>query len=71
MDIEVSVRKHGVCDDDMLHALRHHWRGFETNDPDVTLFIGPAANGEPLGFVLSMIPTALRSSMRSLLDPSS
>ena len=24
MDIEASARKHGVSDDDMLHALRHH-----------------------------------------------
>jgi hypothetical protein len=33
VDIEASARKHGVSDDDMLHALRHHWRGFETDDP--------------------------------------
>lgn len=31
----------------MVHALRHQWRGFET-DPDVTMFVGPSANGEPL-----------------------
>ena len=48
VDIEASARKHGVSDDDMLHALRHHWRGFETDDPDVTMFIGPSATGEPL-----------------------
>ncbi|MGE0305750.1 MAG: hypothetical protein AB7Q27_08325 [Acidimicrobiia bacterium] len=48
MDIEASARKHGVLDDDMLHALRHHWRGFETGDPAVTMFVGPSANGEPL-----------------------
>ena len=29
MDIEASARKHGVTDDHMLHALRHHWRAFE------------------------------------------
>jgi hypothetical protein len=45
--IEASARKHGVSDDDMLHGLRHHWRGCETDDPDVTMFIGPSANGEP------------------------
>lgn len=44
VDIEASARKHGVSDDDMLHALRHHWRGFETDDPAVTMFIGPAMN---------------------------
>lgn len=32
----------------MLHALRHHWRAFETDDPVVTMFIGPSRNGEPL-----------------------
>lgn len=48
MDVEPSARKHGVRDEDMIHALRHHWRAFETNDPAVTMFIGPAATGEPL-----------------------
>jgi len=32
VDIEASVRKHGVSDDDMLHALRHPWQAFETDD---------------------------------------
>lgn len=48
MDAEPAARKHGVPDDDMLHALRHHWRAFETNDPAVTMFIGPSRSGEPL-----------------------
>jgi hypothetical protein len=48
VDIEASARKHGVSEDDMLHALRHHWRGVETDDPAVTMFIGPSATGEPL-----------------------
>jgi hypothetical protein len=48
VDIEASARKHGVLDDDMLHALRHHWRAFETDDPDVHMFIGPSPAGEPL-----------------------
>lgn len=48
MDIEASARKHDVSDDDMLHALRHHWRAFDTDDPSVTMFIGPAMNAEPL-----------------------
>jgi hypothetical protein len=41
VDIEASARKHGVPDDDMIHALRHHWRAFETDNPAVTMFIGP------------------------------
>ncbi len=48
MDIESSSRKHGVTDNDMLHALRHHWRAFETTDDAVTMFIGPSTNAEPL-----------------------
>lgn len=47
MDVEPAARKHGVPDDDMLHALRRHWRAFETNDPAVTMFIGPSRSGEP------------------------
>jgi hypothetical protein len=48
VDIEASARKHGVPDDDMLHALRNHWRAFETDDPAVKLYIGPATTAEPL-----------------------
>ncbi len=48
VDIEASARKHGVSDDDMLHAVRHHWRAFETDDPDVTMFIGPSTAAAPL-----------------------
>ena len=32
----------------MLHALRHHLRAFETDDPSVTMFVGPSTRGEPL-----------------------
>ena len=48
VDIEASARKHGVTDNDMLHALRHHWRAFETDDDAVTMCIGPSTNSEPL-----------------------
>lgn len=48
MDVEPSARKHGVPEHDMLHALRHHWRAFETDDDAVTMFIGPASTGGPL-----------------------
>ena len=48
MDVEPSARKHNVDDEDMIHALRHHWRAFETDDATVTMFIGPARSGEPL-----------------------
>lgn len=48
MDIEASARKHGVPDEDMLHAYRHHWRAFGTDDADVTMFIGPPRDGSPI-----------------------
>ena len=48
MEILPSACKHGIAEVDMLHALRHHWRNFATNDPAVTLFIGPSTSGRPL-----------------------
>ena len=48
MDIEASARKHGVEDEDMLHSYRHHWRAFATDDPSVTMFVGPDRSGSPL-----------------------
>jgi hypothetical protein len=48
VDIEASARTHGVTDDDMIHALRHHWRAFETDTRAVTMFIGPSSKGVPL-----------------------
>ena len=48
MDIEASARKHGVADDDMVHALKYHWRAYETDDLAVTMFIGPSTTGQPL-----------------------
>ena len=32
----------------MMHALRNHWRAFETDDPAVTMFIGPSTTAQPL-----------------------
>lgn len=67
MDIEPSARKHGVNDNDMLHALRHHWQAFETNDDAVTMFIGPSASAEPLevGVVTDADGTAVIHAMRA------
>lgn len=48
MDVESSARKHGVSDNDMKHAIRFHWRAFQTDDPEVTMFIGPSTSGVPL-----------------------
>ena len=67
VDIEASARKHGVSDDDMLHALRHHWRAFETDDDAVTMFIGPSMSAEPLevGVVTDDDGTAVIHAMRA------
>ena len=48
MEILASARKHGIADDDMLHAVLHYWRHFVTDDPSVTLFIGPSTAAKPL-----------------------
>ena len=65
MDIEASARKRGVRDDDMLHALRNHWRAFATDDPAVTLFIGPSTTAQPLevGVVVDEEGTAVIHAM--------
>ncbi len=67
VDIEASARKHGVPDEDMVHALRHHWRAFETGDPAVVMFIGPSSTGEPLeiGVVTDADGTAIIHAMKA------
>ena len=42
----------------MLHAVRNHWRAFETDDPAVTMYIGPATIAEPLEVGMSMTTRA-------------
>ena len=44
MAIEASARRHGVSDD-MTHAHQNHWRAFATDDPAVTMFVGPSQTG--------------------------
>jgi hypothetical protein len=67
VDIEASARKHGVSDEDMLHALRHSWRAFQTDDADVTMFIGPSTKSEPLeiGVVTDELGTAIIHAMKA------
>ena len=50
MEIEASARKRGVADEDMLHALRNALAAFETDDPAVTMFIGPSRSARILEF---------------------
>ena len=44
--ILASARKHGIPDDDMLHAYRHPVRVFELDD--LTMLIGADASGQLL-----------------------
>ena len=48
MQIEPSASKHGITEEDVRHAYRHHWRAFETGDDSVRMFIGPGHNGNPI-----------------------
>jgi hypothetical protein len=48
MDIEASARTHGVTDDDMIDALRHHWRAFETDNPAVRCSSARPTRYDPL-----------------------
>ena len=49
----------------MIHALRHHWRAFETDDLAVTMFVGPSTSAEPLevGVVTDQEGTAIIHAM--------
>ncbi|MCB0975636.1 MAG: hypothetical protein KDB86_13945 [Actinobacteria bacterium] len=51
----------------MLHAVRLHWRAFQTDDPTVNMLIGPSQNGEPLeiGVVIDANGTAIIHAMRA------
>jgi hypothetical protein len=46
MRIGEPARKHGVADEDMLHASRHAIREFIGDD--VTMLVGPARDGSLL-----------------------
>ncbi|MBM9464709.1 hypothetical protein JL108_14725 [Aeromicrobium sp. YIM 150415] len=44
MRITASARRHGIADEDILHALRHLLRVYEGRD-EVLLVIGTARDG--------------------------
>ena len=48
METTASARKHGISDEDMQHALRHHLRAFPGDEPGFTMFVGPSTTGELL-----------------------
>lgn len=43
-----SARRHGIAGTDMVHALRQHWRRFETEDQEFVMYVGPSRTGQPL-----------------------
>lgn len=45
MRILSSARKHGIADEDMLHAYRYRIRSVED---EVTMYIGPSRDGRIL-----------------------
>ena len=51
-DIVASARKHGVADEDIRHALKHHWAAYSTDDTAVTTYIGPSMSAQPLEIVV-------------------
>lgn len=44
MEIEESARKHGVSDEDMLHAVRQYSRRLP-QDGETWMYIGPTRSG--------------------------
>ncbi|MGI9157026.1 MAG: hypothetical protein ACR2FG_10360 [Marmoricola sp.] len=49
LDIHRSARKHGVADDDIIHAVDH---ALATEDPDRWLVIGPDHSGNLLEVIV-------------------
>jgi hypothetical protein len=66
--ILASARKHGIPDDDILHAYRHPIRVFDLDD--LTMLIGPAqsallleigvAHAESIDFIVHAMPARPR-----------
>lgn len=46
--IAPSARKHGISDNDMTHALKHHQLVIGTDDPEFIIYVGPSRTAEPL-----------------------
>lgn len=49
MRIAASARKHGVKDEDMLHAVRNYLKVIATaGDAELAMIVGPASDGRIL-----------------------
>jgi hypothetical protein len=42
------ARKHGISDEDILHAIRNEIYSSTTNDDDLVIVVGPATTGNLL-----------------------
>lgn len=79
MEIHPAARRHGIADDDMLHAIEHSLVVDDVGeDPDRWLVIGPDHAGNLLEIVvlvsaegdeLIIHAMTLRPTYRKLLDP--
>jgi hypothetical protein len=79
VEIHSAARRHGIADDDMLHAIEHALAVEDLGeDPDRWLVIGPDRAANPLELVVlitsegtEMIIHAMpmRPAYRRLLDP--
>lgn len=52
MEIATHAQKHGVSDEDMLHAIRNVLRTVEAETPQATLYLGPDHSGNLLEVVV-------------------
>jgi len=52
VDIAEHARKHGVTDENMLHAIRNAVRTVSGETPRATLYLGPDYNGNMLEVVV-------------------
>lgn len=79
MEVHVSARKHGVADEDILHATDHALAIEDAgDDPDRWLVIGPDRAGNLLEVVvmttvedaqLAIHAMPMRAKFRRLLEP--
>ncbi len=48
MRIADIARKHGIRDEDILHAIRNQMYSAQTDDDDLIMLIGPSSSGNLL-----------------------
>ncbi len=51
-EIAPSARKHGITDEDIRHALKHYWMIRNTDNPAITIYIGPSKSVQLLEIII-------------------